>query len=135
MDDRTFANCTLERQKGKLADELSVNQCEVADLKRAVSQLMTASSVVDAELGSTKVTFWSLFPALRLRSVACLSPGYSFCDTACSHVVVTVSPLYAEGESARAGWPGRFRHTRSLVMYTLCASQPVTLLTRSIVLQ
>ena len=128
MDDLTFANCTLERQKGKLADELSVNQCEVADLKRAVSQLMTASSVVDAELGSTKVTLGYLFPA-------CLSPGYRFCDTACSHVVVAVSPLYAEGESARAGWPGRFRHTRSLVMYTLCASQPVTLLTRSIVLQ
>ena len=43
------------RQKDKLADELSVSQSEVADLKRTVSQLMTASSDVDAVRGSTEV--------------------------------------------------------------------------------
>ena len=90
VDDHALAICTLERQKDKLADELSVSQSEVADLKRTVSQLMTASSDVDAVRGSTEVPF--TYIVRRLRSVVCLSPGYRFCDTACSDVVVTVSP-------------------------------------------
>ena len=60
MDDHALANCTLERQKDKLADELSVSQSEVADLKRTVSQLMTASSDVDAVRGSTEVPLVSV---------------------------------------------------------------------------
>ena len=70
VDDHALAICTLERQKDKLADELSVSQSEVADLKRTVSQLMTASSDVDAVRGSTEVPF--TYIVRRLRSVACL---------------------------------------------------------------